>query len=118
MKAWTDYPFTQLQDEAGKNAPVREIEVLSYDGDKYCRVHVCGHEDEIKAGYIYQREGRFGEVPQLTREQLAKLNHHARQCYSAANCVPCCSDCNYAKREMSQESFKNLVARIYAHQSR
>ena len=73
MKAWTDYPFTQLQDEAGKNAPVREIEVLSYDGDKYCRVRVCGHEDEIKAGYIYQREGRFGEVPQLTREQLAKL---------------------------------------------
>ena len=55
MKAWTDYPFTQLQDEAGKNAPVREIEVLSYDGDKYCRVRVCGHEDEIKAGYIYQR---------------------------------------------------------------
>ena len=33
-------------------------------------------------------------------------------------CAPCCSDCNYAKREMSQESFLNLVARIYAHQSR
>ena len=78
MKAWTDYPFAHLQDEAGKKAPVREIEVLSYDGDKYCRVRVCGHEDEIKAGYIYQLEGRFGEVPQLTREQLAKLNHHAR----------------------------------------
>ena len=73
MKAWTDYPFAHLQDEAGKKAPVREIEVLSYDGDKYCRVRVCGHEDEIKAGYIYQREGRFGEVPQLTREHLAKL---------------------------------------------
>lgn len=38
--------------------------------------------------------------------------------YSAANCAPCCSDCNYAKREMSKESFLNLVARIYAHQSR
>ena len=38
--------------------------------------------------------------------------------YSAENCVPCCSDCNYAKRDMSQESFLNLVARIYAHQSR
>ena len=73
MKAWTDYPFEYLQDEAGKKAPVREVEVLSYDGDKYCRVRVCGHEDEIKAGYIYQREGRFGEVPQLTREHLAKL---------------------------------------------
>lgn len=73
MKAWTDYPFDQLQDEAYKKAPVREIEVLSYDGDKYCRVRVCGHEDEIKAGYIYQRKGRFGEVPHLTQAQLAKL---------------------------------------------
>ena len=38
--------------------------------------------------------------------------------YSAENCVPCCSDCNYAKRDMSQESFLDMVARIYAHQSR
>ena len=73
MKAWTDYPFDQLQDEAYKKAPVREIEVLSYDEDKYCRVRVCGHEGEIKAGYIYRRNGRFGEVPNLTHAQLAKL---------------------------------------------
>ena len=76
MKAWTDYPFAHLQDEAGKKAPVREIEVLSYDGDKYCMVRVCGHEDEIKAGYIYQREGRYGEVPPITRRQLAMLVHN------------------------------------------
>lgn len=38
--------------------------------------------------------------------------------YFSANCDPCCADCNYAKREMSNESFLNLVARIYAHQSR
>ena len=75
MKAWTDYPFTHLQDEDGKEAPVREIEVLSYDGDKYCKVLVCGHEDEIKAGYIYQREGRYGEVAQISREQLKKLSN-------------------------------------------
>ena len=29
MKAWTDYLFTQLQDEAGKNAPVREIDQVA-----------------------------------------------------------------------------------------
>lgn len=77
MKAWTDYPFTQLGDEDGKEAPVREIEVLSYDDDKYCRISVCGCEDEIKAGYIYQREGRYGEVPQITHQQLAMLVHNA-----------------------------------------
>ena len=73
MKAWTDYPFTWLGDEPGKEAPVREIEVVSYDDDKYCRIKVCGGEDEIKSGYIYQREGRYGEVPPITRRQLAML---------------------------------------------
>ena len=71
MQAWTDYPFDFLGDAAGQIAPVREIEVLSYDDDKYCRINVLGHETEIKAGYIYQREGRLGEVPTITRKQLA-----------------------------------------------
>lgn len=73
MKAWTDYPFTWLGDTAGEEAPVREIEVLSYDDNKYCRIRISGEEDEIKAGYIYQREGRCGEVPTITRRQLAML---------------------------------------------
>lgn len=74
MKAWTDYPFTNLGDKPNQKAPVREIEVLSYDGDKYCRVKFAGvFEDEIKSGYIYQREGRYGEVPQITRRQLMML---------------------------------------------
>jgi len=33
-KAWTDYPFTWLGDEAWKEAPIREIAVLFYDNDK------------------------------------------------------------------------------------
>ena len=70
MKAWTDYPFTKLGDTANKEAPVREIEVLSYDGDKYCRVRVDGVEEEIKAGYVYQQPGRLGEVLGITPEQL------------------------------------------------
>lgn len=73
MKAWTDYPFTSLGDTAGKKAPVREIEVLSYDDDKYCKIRVQGQEHEIKAGYIYQQEGRIGEVPQITKKQLTNL---------------------------------------------
>lgn len=77
MKAWIDYPFTWLGDTAGEESPVREIEVLSYDDDKYCRIKVCGGEDEIKAGYIYQREGRYEEVPPVTRAQLAMLVHNA-----------------------------------------
>lgn len=78
MKAWTDYPFTWLGDTAGQEAPVREIEVLSYDANKYCRIMISDEEDEIKAGYIYQREGRCGEVPTITRRQLAMLVHNAK----------------------------------------
>ena len=73
MKAWTDYPFTWLGDTAGKEAQIREIKVISYDDDKYCRIEVCGREDEIKSGYIYQSEGRFGEVPVISQEQLKLL---------------------------------------------
>ena len=73
MKAWTDYPFEWLGDIAGKEAPVREVEVISYDDNKYCRIRIGNDVDEIKAGYIYQRPGRYGDVPQITREQLSEL---------------------------------------------
>lgn len=73
LRAWTDYPLVALGDTAGQPAPVREVEVVSYDGDKYCRVRVCGRYEEIKIAYIYQRAGRLGDVPPLTPMQLAQL---------------------------------------------
>ena len=54
MKGFTDYPFEELGDTLGKRAPTRPCEVLSWDGNKYCRVRVLGHEAEIKVGYIYR----------------------------------------------------------------
>jgi hypothetical protein len=73
MKAWTDYPFERLGDKPNEMAPVREITVKSYDGDKYCRVKVGRVSEEVKAGYIYQQAGRLGEVPPITKAQLALL---------------------------------------------
>ena len=61
MKAWTDYPFAELGDTPGHEAPVREVVVLSYDGDKYFRIVVDGVETEVKAGYIYSEPRRFGD---------------------------------------------------------
>jgi hypothetical protein len=80
VKAWTDYPLEWMGDEPGKKAPVREVDVLSYDGNKRCRAVVGGRECEIKAGYIYQRAGRIGEVPALTRGQLSALPRRAEWC--------------------------------------
>ena len=76
MKAWTDYPFTGLGDIPGYEAPVRQIEILSYDGYKYCTVKIYDleHEAEIKRSYIYQKPGRLGKVPAVTEEQLFRVN--------------------------------------------
>ena len=35
--------------------------------------------------------------------------------YSQGNCVPCCSTCNYAKRDMEYDEFVCWIARIYRH---
>lgn len=60
---YTDYPFTELGDAPNKEAPIRPVQVISYDGNKYCTVWVEGHQLEVKAGYIYTRPGRCGDVP-------------------------------------------------------
>lgn len=65
MQAWTDYPFTFLGDVPHVEAPIREIEVISYDGDKYCEIIVEEHTTSIKSGYIYTASGRLGEVPRF-----------------------------------------------------
>ena len=63
MKAFTDYPFEFLGDVAYTQAPIREVRVLSYDGDKYVEIEVEGHRTSVKRGYIYAAWGRLGEVP-------------------------------------------------------
>lgn len=78
MKCWTDYPFTQLGDTPGEIAPVREVEALKFDDNKYVLIGVWGEDGsyfttEIKAGYVYQQAGRLGDVPRLSNEQLASL---------------------------------------------
>lgn len=64
---YTDYPISQLGDEPFKIAPIRKIEVLSYDRNKYCYIRIDGTDiiDNIKRGYIYAKEGRCGEVKSL-----------------------------------------------------
>ena len=62
---WTDYPIASLGDGRDKPAPIREVEVIAYDGDKYCDVKVPGLDEpvSIKAGYLYTRPGRYFDEP-------------------------------------------------------
>lgn len=73
MLAYTDYPFEELGDIPYTKAPIREVLVLSFDGNKYCKIIVEGVQSEIKAGYIYVKPGRCGQVPPVKLSDLAKL---------------------------------------------
>ena len=60
---YTDHPFSELGDKPNKEARIREVIPLNYDGDKYCDVLVNGIKSNIKAGYIYEKHGRISKVP-------------------------------------------------------
>ena len=62
MKAWTDYPFPELGDTPGIEAPIRECRVLTYDWNKYCLIEIGGEELTVKLCYVYRKPGRCGEV--------------------------------------------------------
>ncbi len=73
MKAFTDYPIVELCDAPGLVAPIREVRILSYDGNKYCVVLVEGITTEIKSGYLYWEFGRTGETRCFMHDDLSKL---------------------------------------------
>jgi hypothetical protein len=70
LRAFTDYPFTSLGDTVGELAPIRECIVLDWDGDKYCRILIEGLTEYVKLGYLYQQEGRLGEVRCIDRSEI------------------------------------------------
>jgi hypothetical protein len=85
MKAWTDYPFPELGDMPGMQAPVRECRVLTYDWNKYCLIEIGGEELTVKLCYVYRKPGRCGEVraidPWKTRRADGQeyWKHHKRR---------------------------------------
>lgn len=68
MKAYTDYPL--FDKESGKEAPIREVKPLFYDKDKYVTVEFEKKIYEFKAGYLYTKPGRLGEVPNFPVKML------------------------------------------------
>jgi len=61
MLAYTDYPIVELGDIPHKEAKIRQIKVISNDGDKYSVIEVNNIRIEIKTGYIYSTPRRCGE---------------------------------------------------------
>lgn len=70
MLAYTDYPIVELGDISRQKAPIRKVKIISFDGNKYCKVKVEGIIKEIKAGYLYSEPGALGEVPVIDYRNL------------------------------------------------
>ncbi len=75
ITGWTDYPFEALGDKPGEIAPIRQVNVLSYDGNKYVKVSFkdSGDVETFKAGYLYGQRGRCGQVPAINRRKLERM---------------------------------------------
>jgi hypothetical protein len=73
ITCWTDYPFESLGDAPGKDAPVRHVRVVSFDGNKYAKVAFGEHVEFIKTGYLYSKRGRYGTVKQISFRKLERM---------------------------------------------
>lgn len=75
ITCWTDYPFTELGDEPYKEAPIRHVNVISFDGNKYAKVSFGNHGDwlSVKAGYLYRQRGRCGQVKKVNFRKLERM---------------------------------------------
>jgi hypothetical protein len=92
ITGWTDYPFIDLGDEPGKEAPIRRVRVMDYDGDKYVTVGFIGLEPKVGHKVIfdpkvfthrhyvphyddYKGKGRHWEVIELCEEEGHYTGH-------------------------------------------
>ncbi len=65
--------------------------------------HYCGALPSIL------EDDKMGDV--LVRNGIDRLD--PGKGYNISNCVPCCSRCNYAKRDMSYDEFVDHIKSIY-----
>lgn len=73
MKTYTDYPIIELGDHESFKAPLRECEVIAYDGDMLLYIKVENILKNVKRSFVYTTEGRFTEVESITDEEIINL---------------------------------------------
>jgi len=89
VQAWTDYPLCKdatisgpVLDEPGKPAPIREVEVLGWDGNKYARVKFEQGTYTFKVGYLYTKSFRLtrdfdGDIPSVDTKSIPVIDVYA-----------------------------------------
>ena len=100
MKAYTDYP---LLDPATDNE-VKEIDVLSYDRNKYVVVRYNDEEHEVKRGYIWKDSKLTKGFPTIAWTSLPSAPHEVKPTKIQAN-----------KERKQINRSKTTVYRVYAN---
>ena len=79
MKFYTDYPIRRFGDTE-KSQIIREVDIVSYDRDKYVTVifkdDVSKIEEYIKSGYIYTKPQIYNGKNQVKLIDLFKFSLH------------------------------------------
>lgn len=82
IDCFTDYPFRELKDKGGEDAPIRKCKIITWDRNKYCDILVLftdndgdlrGHVNNIKQFYLYKNEARFDDGIPFTDKELETL---------------------------------------------
>ena len=74
MKAYTDYPLCHREEY--KLAPIREVTIISYDRNKYCKIEFNHEVFEVKSGYLYKESKRMTNKyspKRFSRQELCSL---------------------------------------------
>lgn len=71
--AYTDMPFEELGDKPYQVAPIRQIELLAYDGNKYVTARNGGVVIKLKSGYVYTEQRRCSDAERVSYEVLDTL---------------------------------------------
>ncbi len=76
--AWTNYPTLLQQHDPNDDFPplYRQVQLVSYDGDKYITIHDDRDFQEVKRGYIYRNRRRtnFKHSTLIRRLPLTEYN--------------------------------------------
>jgi hypothetical protein len=102
---------TKLLSSYKRTAKTKKYEFLLTDDEFFeLTKQSCFYCNNEPNNIMYSRTNEY------TYSGIDRLDNNIG--YVSGNCVPCCSVCNYAKRDMTVDQFKNWIKRIYINQYR
>lgn len=99
------------------NAKTRGIAFkLTRDQIKLLMTGACYYCGNLPANTVHIFAGRYDESRAIFYNGIDRVDN--TKGYIIENCVSCCKQCNWAKRDLTSDQFKNWIKRLYLHMYR